>query len=83
MTNQEALALINEKLSQIDTLFAECEAIADEHQIDFSISGPTYGMGGNYRPTPKPREQQADDDFDESSSWSESDYGWQASSQSC
>lgn len=79
MTQEEASKIICAKLEQAETLIRECEKLADEAGVDFSWSGPSYGMGGWF--TPKGAE-----DWDETDS---EDYGspgrgyWMASSRSC
>lgn len=75
----DANKVISEKLKQIEDLFKECEKIADEHQCHFQFS-LTYGAGASY--TPKPKEEEIDPEWDESTGIDD-EYGWQASSQSC
>lgn len=71
MDKQEANKLIAEKLQQIDALYAECEKLADEYGVYFSVDGPTYGMGGSYNPN-------------RSEEWGDgSEDGWLASAHSC
>lgn len=74
MTKEEARMAIAEKLEQVDSLYKECVALADEHKVAFSADiMSTYGTGAYYDPE-----------------WSDSgctdydaDGGWRASSQSC
>lgn len=74
MTKEEARLAIAEKLAQVDSLYKECVALADEHKVAFSTGVlNVYGTGAYYDPE-----------------WNDSgctDYdvggGWQASSQSC
>lgn len=88
MTQQEASALIAEKVRAAEQLIRECESIADKSGVGFSLS-IAYGMGGWYNPDPSLREkvevaegEEGEEDWEES--WEESaDYGWMASSQSC
>ena len=77
MTQQEANELIATKMNQVSALIRECEAIAYENDVSFSMD-VAYGMGGWYNPTPK----EGSEEWTESSS-SNGDYGWQSSSQSC
>lgn len=46
---QEMVAAVNSKLQQIAQLYAECEAICQEHGMDFRYDGPAgYGDGGYF-----------------------------------
>jgi hypothetical protein len=81
LSQQEANAVIATKIAQAATLIKECEAIADESGVYFSIEFGGYGSGASY--TPKPKEAEKDEDWSSSSSCYEETYGWQASSQSC
>lgn len=67
---QKAMKEVNDRLAKIKELYAECEAIAMEHGVHFSYSGPAgYGDGGYFDP-----EREED--------W-RGDSKWLASSQSC
>lgn len=48
MDQQQANAVIAEKMSQAAALISECEAIADEAGVSFSCDLGGYGMGGWY-----------------------------------
>ena len=65
---------ISEIVSKINELYAEAAKIADENDIEFSVEGPAYGMGGYY--VPKKTTTDSEDQWDSSD-------GWMASSQSC
>lgn len=69
MTEQEANAALAEKVRVAYVAIEEATKIADEYKISFDFS-PAYGMGGCYQPA---------GDFDSS----DSEGGWQSSSQSC
>jgi len=72
---KEANEKLSSKLREVENLVGQCTEIADTYGLDFHFDPTgTYGMGGWY--TAKP----VDGDEDE---WCESDYGWQASSNSC
>lgn len=46
---KEAMKEVNDRLAKIAELYAECEAIAMEHGVDFSYDGPAgYGDGGYF-----------------------------------
>lgn len=77
MTDKEANAKIAEYLSKADEALRKATEIADEYQIEFSWSGPEYGMGGYYTPAWK--------SSDSGCEWESSDSsgGWQSSSSSC
>ena len=47
LTKEQANALLSDKLSQAQALINECEKLADEHGLDFSMD-LAYGMGGTY-----------------------------------
>ena len=74
-TKKEAAAEIDCKMKLAQALIKEAEVLADEHGLDFSIN-VAYGMGGWY--TGKGNKE----DWD-SSEYTEPDFGWDASSQSC
>ena len=80
LTQQQASAEIAKKIGEARTLIAECESIADQSGVDFAWDGPGYGMGGSY--TPRTLKDTVTDP-DDQDSWSASNEGWQASSQSC
>lgn len=70
-----AAAAINKALSGVSDLYAEAEALAIEHGISFSYSGPAgYGDGGSFDP-----ECIGEKEYD----WEDESTGWQASSHSC
>lgn len=74
MTKEEARKAIAEKLEQVNSLYKECVALADEHNIPFFADiMSTYGTGAYYSPK---WNDSGCTDYDE-------DGGWQASSQSC
>ena len=50
MTQKEAPAKIAALIKEAEAKIAEAEKIAEESGIDFSWSGPAYGMGGSYTP---------------------------------
>lgn len=58
-------------LSAAQDLIYEAEALADEHEVTFSVNFGGYGMGGYYDPT------------DREDQWGNDNQGWHASSQSC
>jgi hypothetical protein len=67
---------INAALSNIRSLYAECEEIAIAHGISFTYSGPSgYGDGGGFDPERLDEEKEYD--------WEDDPTGWRASSQSC
>lgn len=47
MTKEQANNLLSEKLSQAQALISECETLADQYELDFSVD-LAYGMGGTY-----------------------------------
>lgn len=67
---------INAILKEAEAKIAEAEKLADESGEMFHWDGPAYGMGGYY--TPETEFESSDGE-----SWSSSDVGWAASSQSC
>lgn len=67
---KEAYAKIEELLAQADKALSKAAEIAELNDLEFSWSGPTYGMGGDYTP-------------ESLHGGSYSEPGWQASSQSC
>jgi hypothetical protein len=69
MDMKEASKLIAQKIEEIEKLVTECTNIADESGVGFSLDVGGYGMGGYYEPN--------------CSGSYDSEYGWQASSQSC
>lgn len=48
LTKTEAAEVLANKVAEINTLISECEALADAHDLSFSLD-PAYGMGGTYR----------------------------------
>ena len=76
MTKEEARKAIAEKLAQVNALYKECVALADEHGVAFSASvAGVYGTGAYYDP-----------DWDDSGCTdydSDMSGGWNESSQSC
>lgn len=67
---EKALKEISEKMKQVYALISECENLADQTGVDFSMD-VAYGMGGYYVGK-------------NSEDWDESDTGrWNPSSQSC
>lgn len=68
MTPQEK---IDKLLETAKSALAEATAIAEANGLDFYWQGPAYGMGGNYT-----SEGAAE-------KWDQSNFGWQASSNSC
>lgn len=74
MTKEEARKAIAEKLDQVDALYKECVALADEHSVPFSTSvAGVYGTGAYYDP----------DWNDSGCSYGDDGGSWHASSQSC
>lgn len=49
LTKQEALAQVEDKLIQIRVLMEECEALADEHQLNFNLDCGPSGFAYNHR----------------------------------
>lgn len=71
-----AAAAINTALDNINSLYAEAEALAIEHGISFRYEGPAgYGDGGSFDPERLGEEKEYD--------WEDDPTGWFASSQSC
>jgi hypothetical protein len=53
---EAAVRAINERLAQIASLYQQCEAIAIEHDVQFSYEGPAgYGDGGYFYPEAEER----------------------------
>jgi hypothetical protein len=89
---KQAYADIQTKLAQIDKLYTECTELADKFEVEFSVDGPSYGMGGGYSPrTVKSLVENGyleEDELAEMDPEAIEDYldehaGWNASSQSC
>lgn len=77
MTKEEARKAIAEKLAQVDSLYKECVALADEHKVAFyaSVDG-VYGTGAHYDPD---WNDSGCTDYDDDGE----DGGWYSSSSSC
>jgi len=74
---------ISDLIQQAQNLVKKAEAIADEHNIHFSMNlTETYGMGGYYYPKARVKLDTKTGKFDDDSSGSENE-GWQSSSHSC
>lgn len=76
MDEQQANEAISELLAQAEKFLAAAEQIADETGVDFSWSGPAYGMGGYYASGKEEPEW-------ESSGCSDDEQGWRSSSANC
>ena len=76
MKKQEASKKIAELIAQAQALVNEAESVSDASGVGFSINFGGYGMGGYYEPTPEGEENTEDE-------YGDSEYGWNASSQSC
>jgi hypothetical protein len=50
VNKQEASVLISEKVAAAEALISECEVLAREYGVGFSMS-VAYGMGGTFYPT--------------------------------
>lgn len=77
MEKQEASKKIAELIAQAQALVNEAESVSDASGVGFSINFGGYGMGGYYEPTPEGADPNAEDEY------GDSEYGWNASSQSC
>lgn len=74
MNKSEAESKIADLIREADEKIREAEKLADEHGLQFSWDGPSYGMGGWYTPNHP--------DWESSNCYGE-ETGWMASSHSC
>jgi hypothetical protein len=76
--SREIIKQINELVTQAQCLISEAEALADEHNVGFSMNLGGYGMGGYYVAPDEVDEEDRDyHDIPEGQGF------WRASSQSC
>ena len=78
MNRREVLEQISVLVQQAQDLVYQAEALADEHNVGFSMNLGGYGMGGYYVPVGEV------DDYDKDEYGLEDGQSfWRASSQSC
>lgn len=76
---REATEKISVLLNEAELKLSEAAEIADKAGIDFSWSGPAYGMGGSYWSKKEAKEDLQDSGY----SRYEDDEGWISSSSQC
>lgn len=80
MTQKEASTKIAALIKEAEAKIAEAEKVSNESGIDFSWSGPDYGMGGHYTAKSNvDKPEGAEEDWEPS----DSEYGWNSSSSFC
>lgn len=80
MTKEEANKVISEKRKEIYANVKECQKLADEHGLEFSIN-IAYGMGGTYVSAKALKAEYDEDEYDDS--WFKENSGWNSSSHQC
>jgi hypothetical protein len=69
---------LNAKVNEFQALISECETIAENNGLQFSIN-PVYGAGATFRA----RDSWDESSWDDSSDESDTSHEWFASSESC